>query len=421
MTRLDTQLQLLTRGCVDVVTEEELRDRLAESMRTGRPLRVKAGFDPTAPDLHLGHTVLLRKMRHFQQMGHTVIFLIGDFTGLIGDPTGRSATRPPMTPEQIEANARTYREQVFKILDPERTVIDFNSRWLRRLRAEDIVRLCGKFTIARLLEREDFEKRLRANRAIYLHELLYPILQAYDSVALEADVELGGQDQIFNLLVGRDLQRAMGQPPQICMTVPLLEGLDGIEKMSKSLGNYVGITEPPDTMFGKLMSISDDLMWRYYELLTDVPLEKIARMREDATAGRINPRDCKLHLAYLITAEYHGPDAARAAREKFIAVFSKRRLPEDMDVLERAVPDHPVALIDLLVDTGLVRSRSEAKRMIQNGAVSVACVPLNQRLEWIGQLTRTTDIQTTLPVTHPCQVVLRVGKRKFLTVRFVEQ
>jgi tyrosyl-tRNA synthetase len=296
MTSVAEQLRVLTRGCVDVVTPEELEARLQEAQRTGRPLVVKAGFDPTAPDLHLGHTVLLRKMKHFQALGHTVVFLIGDFTGLIGDPTGRSVTRRPLTPEEVQANAQTYRQQVFKVLDPDRTVIDFNSRWLAALRAEDIVRLCAQFTVARLLAREDFQRRMAEAQPLFLHELLYPLLQAYDSVALRADVELGGQDQLFNLLVGRDLQRAMGQPPQVCMTVPLLEGLDGVEKMSKSLGNYVGITEPPDTMFGKLMSISDTLMWRYYELLTDVPLEEIERMKEDARLGRVNPETSSFDL-----------------------------------------------------------------------------------------------------------------------------
>ncbi len=418
MTSVAEQFQLLTRGCVDVVTPEELRDRLEESRRTGRPLVVKAGFDPTAPDLHLGHTVLLRKMKHFQVLGHTVVFLIGDFTGLIGDPTGRSVTRRPLTPEEIQANAQTYRQQVFKILDPDRTVIDFNSRWLAALRAEDIVRLCAQFTVARLLAREDFQRRMAEAQPLFLHELLYPLMQAYDSVALRADVELGGQDQLFNLLVGRDLQRAMGQPPQICMTVPLLEGLDGVEKMSKSLGNYVGITEPPDTMFGKLMSISDTLMWRYYELLTDVPLDEIERMKEDARLGRANPRDFKLRLARTIVAEYHGPEAAEAAQRRFIEVFSERRLPADMPVARRPIPDESLSLVTLLVEEGLAPSRSEAKRLIQHGAVAWTVVPVHQNVERADQLERVTDVETTLSVTRPCKVVLRVGKRRFKTVLF---
>jgi len=418
MTSVAEQLRVLTRGCVDVVTPEELEARLQEAQRTGRPLVVKAGFDPTAPDLHLGHTVLLRKMKHFQALGHTVVFLIGDFTGLIGDPTGRSVTRRPLTPEEVQANAQTYRQQVFKVLDPDRTVIDFNSRWLAALRAEDIVRLCAQFTVARLLAREDFQRRMAEAQPLFLHELLYPLLQAYDSVALRADVELGGQDQLFNLLVGRDLQRAMGQPPQVCMTVPLLEGLDGVEKMSKSLGNYVGITEPPDTMFGKLMSISDTLMWRYYELLTDVPLEEIERMKEDARLGRVNPRDFKLRLARTIVAEFHGPEAAEAAQRRFVEVFSERRLPTDMPVVRRPLPEGPLSLVTLLVEEGLAPSRSEAKRLIQHGAVALTVVPVHQNVEMADQLERVTDVETTFPVTRPCKVVLRVGKRRFKTVLF---
>ena len=416
---LDEQVRYLTRGCVDVVTEEELRERLAESQRTGRPLRVKAGFDPTAPDLHLGHTVLLRKMRHFQDLGHEVIFLIGDFTGLIGDPSGRSTTRKPMTREEIQANARTYEQQVYKVLRRDRTRIDFNSRWLAPLHTEDLVRLCGRFTVARILEREDFRSRLERGQPLFLHELLYPILQAYDSVALEADVELGGQDQIFNLLIGRDLQRSMGQPPQIVMTVPLLEGIDGVEKMSKSLGNYIGIFEPPDVMFGKLMSISDDLMWKYYELLTDTPLEEIEHMREQARAGQANPRDYKIRLAKQIVAEYHSPADAEAAAQHFMRVFSEHRLPEDMPEAQRPVSAQPLNLATLLVEEGLAASRSEAKRLIRQGAVMLARISPTQDLTTIYQLERVQDPNFELDVSTHCQVILKVGKRRFKRIRFV--
>ena len=412
------QLHLLTRGCVDIVTVDELTERLEKSLKTGQPLNVKAGFDPTAPDLHLGHTVLLRKMRHFQQFGHRVIFLIGDFTGLIGDPTGRSITRKPMTREEIEANAQTYREQVFKILDPKTTVVDFNSRWLGQLDFEAIIRLCARFTVARLLEREDFRTRLEKQQGLYVHELLYPIMQAYDSVALEADVELGGQDQLLNLLFGRDLQRAIGQLPQIAMTVPLLEGIDGVEKMSKSLGNYVGIKEPPDTMFGKLMSISDELMWRYYELLTDVPLEKIEEMKEQARDGRINPRDCKLDLAEMIVAEYHGPEAARQAREQFIAVFSKQRLPDEIPESTRPIQPDPLDLVTLLVQEKLAPSRSEAKRLIRHGAVTLARLAPTQEIQTIHQLERLTDPNHKIDVSAACKIIIKVGKRRFKKIRF---
>lgn len=418
MLPVEQQMTLLTRGCVDIVTPEELKERIEASYRTGKPLIVKAGFDPTAPDLHLGHTVLLRKMRHFQQCGHRVVFLIGDFTGLIGDPTGRSVLRKPMTREEIEENARTYREQVFKILDPETTVVDFNSRWLSKLDFEAIIRLCARFTVSRLLEREDFRQRLEQQQGLYVHELLYPIMQAYDSVALEADVELGGQDQLLNLLLGRDLQRSLGQPPQIAMTVPLLEGIDGVEKMSKSLGNYVGINEPPDTMFGKLMSISDELMWRYYELLTDVPLEEIEEMKEQANEGRINPRDCKLKLAEMIVAEYHGLESAEQAKERFIAVFSKQQLPDDIPVTTRPVPKESISLSTLLVEENLAPSKSEAKRLIRSGAVMLARLAPGQTIRTIHQLERVTDPALTLNISTPCKLVIKVGKRRFKEIHF---
>lgn len=418
MKSLETKLQILTRGCVDIVTIEELQERLKQSLTTQKPLKVKAGFDPTAPDLHLGHTVLLRKMRQFQSLGHTVIFLIGDFTGLIGDPSGRSTTRRPMSRDEIEANAQTYKEQVFRILDATQTVVDFNSRWLSQMNFEALVRLCANFTLARLMEREDFSRRLGNKQPLYLHELLYPIMQAYDSVALQADVELGGQDQLLNLLLGRDLQRAMDQPPQIVMTVPLLEGIDGVEKMSKTLGNTIGIHEPAESMFGKLMSISDTLMWRYYELLTDIPLDEIASMKEKAEKGLTNPRDDKLRLAYTITAEYHGSPAAQAAKEKFIAVFSQHQLPEDIPESQRPIPNKLLDLPTLLVEEQLAPSRTEAKRLIRSGSVSLTVLSPTQYLHSIYQLERITDPAHILSINRHCKMVVRVGKRRFKNIEF---
>ncbi len=411
------QLELLTRGCVDIVTREELKEKLEHSYTTQTPLRVKAGFDPTAPDLHLGHTVLLRKMRHFQQLGHTVIFLIGDFTGLIGDPTGRSVLRKPLTKEQIVKNAQTYMDQVKYILDPEKTVVEYNSTWLSQLTSEDFIRLSARFTVSRLIEREDFKNRLTKGTPLFIHELLYPILQAYDSVALQADVELGGHDQLLNLLLGRDLQKAYGQSPQIAMTVPLLEGIDGVEKMSKSLGNYIGVTEPPDIMFGKVMSISDELMWKYYELLTDVPLDEIERMKEQTRQGTLNPRDCKLDLATHIVEDFHGHEKAQWAREKFLKVFSQKTIPDDIPESSRPPSSEPVELISLIVEEGLARSRSEAKRFIEQGAVSFASVSPDMSLTQFSALKKATNIRTTLDLSYPQKIYLRVGKRKFKVIK----
>src|SRR2546426_8166789 len=320
---VEEQLAQIRRGSVEIIREEELVEKLKRAQKTGKPLRVKAGFDPTAPDLHVGHTVLIRKMKHFQDLGHTAIFLIGDFTGLIGDPSGRSATRKQLTPEEVQQNAETYKQQIFKILDPEKTLIDFNSRWLMALGSDGFIRLAAKYTVARILEREEFSNRMKNQLPIALHELLYPIAQGYDSVALEADVELGGTDQKFNLLVGRDLQKEYGQEQQIVLTTPLLEGLDGIQKMSKSLGNYIGINEPANEQFGKIMSISDDLMFRYYELLTDIPLKEIQAVRTDIAAGTRHPMDVKAELAAHIVKDYHDAEAADAAREEFNRVFRK--------------------------------------------------------------------------------------------------
>src|SRR5690348_3214055 len=331
---VEEQLALLKKGAAEIIRESELREKLERSRQTGKPLRVKIGMDPTAPDLHLGHTVVLRKLKHFQDLGHTVLFLIGDFTGMIGDPTGRSATRPPLTREQIEQNAETYKAQVFKILDPVKTVVDFNSRWFSKFSAEDFIRLTAKYTVSQMLEREDFHKRFHEEKPIAMHELLYPLAQGYDSVALEADVELGGTDQKFNLLVGRELQRAYGQESQIVLTTPILEGLDGVNKMSKSLGNAIGIHEAPLEMYGKVMSISDEMMWRYYELLTDVQVAEIEKMKREA-----HPMQAKKDLARRIVADFHSADAAAKAGEDWAKQFQKGGVPEDIDSVNIRLAD----------------------------------------------------------------------------------
>lgn len=360
---VDYQLEYLKKGFAEIIREEDLKERLEESYKTGRPMRVKTGFDPTAPDLHLGHTVLIRKMKHFQDMGHTVIFLIGDMTGLIGDPSGRNITRPPMTRAEIDANAETYKEQVFKILDPEKTEVRFNSEWLEPLRWEDMIRLASRYTVARILERDDFAKRLKEGTPISMHEIMYPLGQGYDSVALQCDIELGGTDQKFNLLVGRDLQRDYGQKPQIVATVPILEGLDGVEKMSKSKGNYVGIHEAPEVMVKKLMSISDDMMWRYWELLTDLTLGEIKAMQD---SGR-NPRDIKLDLCERIASDYHGAAAGKAARDAWLRDVSQGQIPENLETSVAADP----RLGKVLAASGLAASGTEADRLVKSGAVEI--------------------------------------------------
>ncbi len=366
MTDFDGQLAELRRGTQDVLVIEEL----VRKLRRGKPLRIKAGFDPTAPDLHLGHTVLLNKMRQFQQFGHDVIFLIGDFTGMIGDPTGRNVTRPPLTSEAIQANAATYKEQVFKILDAGKTTVDFNSRWFGQMPASGLITIAAKHTVARMLERDDFAKRYAEQRPIAIHEFLYPLVQGYDSVALQADVELGGTDQKFNLLVGRHLQEAYGQEPQIVMTVPLLEGTDGVNKMSKSLGNYIGITEAPGVMFGKIMSISDELMWRYFELLSFRPLADVAALRRSTEEGR-NPRDVKFELAREIVSRFHDAAAADAAQRDFIARVSEKGVPTDLPPKVIVVAAGGIRLGNLLKEGGLAQSTSEANRKIDEGAVRI--------------------------------------------------
>jgi tyrosyl-tRNA synthetase len=366
---IDEQLTYLRKGMAEIIREEDLRDRLIQAAKTGRKLRVKVGFDPTAPDLHLGHAVLLRKMKHFQDLGHTVIFLIGDMTGMIGDPTGRNITRPPMTTEAIERNAETYKQQVFKILDPHQTEVRFNSHWLAPLKWEEVIRLTSKYTVARLLERDDFAKRYAANAPISLHELMYPLAQGYDSVALAADVEMGGTDQKFNLLVGRELQRDYGQPPQIVAMVPILEGINGVEKMSKSLGNYIGITEAPDVMFRKVMQVSDDLMWRYYELLTDRSLAEIAELKTSA-----HPMDAKVALGKIIVTDFHSAADADAAAAVFNAVVRRKEVPAVVESLAEPPGlrmDGALRVDKLLARVGLAKSVSDAVRMIKAGAVQI--------------------------------------------------
>jgi len=393
----EEQVAELQRGAHEVLTAPDLRKKLGR----GVSLRVKAGFDPTAPDLHLGHTVLLNKMRQFQQFGHEVTFLIGDFTGMIGDPTGRNATRPALTPEEIQANARTYESQVFRILDRERTRIDFNSRWLAKLTSTEVVKLAAHYTVARMLERDDFAKRYKAGQPISIHEFLYPLAQGYDSVAMRADVELGGTDQKFNLLVGRTLQEAYGQEPQVVITTPLLEGTDGVNKMSKSLGNYIGITEDPDSMFGKLMSISDELMWRYFELLSFRPLSEIAALHGQAASGR-NPRDVKFELAREIVARFHDAAAAERAQRNFTARVSEKAVPQDLPVKVVPVESGGLRLANLLKEAGLAASTTEARRKIEEGAVRIDGA-------------RVSDLALTLKAG--AEHVLQVGAKRFARVR----
>jgi tyrosyl-tRNA synthetase len=412
---LDEQLAYLTKGAEETIRVEELRAKLERSAKTGKPLRVKAGFDPTAPDIHLGHTVLIRKLKHFQDLGHTVIFLIGDFTGLIGDPSGQNVTRKPMTPEEVAANAETYKKQVFKILDPEKTVVDFNNRWLGKLTSRDWVALCSKYTVARLLERDDFSKRLREQRPVSVHELLYPLAQAYDSVALEADVELGGTDQKFNLLVGRAIQAEYGQESQVIMTMPILEGLDGVQKMSKSLSNYVGIAEPPAEMFGKVMSISDDLMWRYSLLLTDLTPPDIAQKREAVMSGREHAMDVKKALALRIVTDFYGEAAAAKAQADFAAQFQEKAVASELAALIYPL-NAPQKLFRVLAATGIAPSGTEAQRQIKGGAVDLSFGDFDPA----GWQTVTDPTFEIDPDSHPV-VVVRYGKRRQFKVSFKPQ
>jgi tyrosyl-tRNA synthetase len=397
---IEEQLAYLVKGATEVISEEELRQKLKKSQETGQELTVKVGFDPTAPDLHVGHTVLIRKMKHFQDLGHRVIFLIGDFTGRIGDPSGRNKTRPPLTQEEVLENAETYKEQVFKILDPEKTVIEFNNRWLGSLSSEEWIHLCGKYTVARMLERDDFEKRLSAQQPISIHELLYPLAQAYDSVFLKADVELGGTDQKFNLLVGRDIQREFGQPPQILLMTPLLEGLDGVDKMSKSLGNHIGINEPPQEIYGKAMSISDQQMWHYYELLTDFSGDQVQRLKLDVESGSLHPMQAKADLAFGMVSDFYSEAAAREARQHFSRVVQQGEEPQEMPTFPVRCSGKPVVLVDLIAQVDLVPSKSEARRLIRQGAVSID----GEKIE---------DPTHKVDPSKKTSFVLRVGRRRF--------
>jgi tyrosyl-tRNA synthetase len=400
---IEHQLAYIKKGSNEIIPEKELREKLVQAEKTGRPLRVKAGFDPTAPDLHLGHTVLIRKLKHFQDLGHTVVFLIGDGTAMIGDPTGRNATRPPLTREEINRNAETYKAQVFKILDPQKTEVRYNSEWLCKMGFEDMIRLAAKYTVSQMLEREDFHKRFTDERPISVHEFLYPLAQGYDSVALEADVELGGTDQKFNLLVGRELQRAYGKPSQAVLTMPLLEGLDGVQKMSKSYGNYVGITEAPFDMYGKLMSISDELMWRYYELLTDVSMDDISRMKAEVQAGSAHPMKLKKDLAARIVADFHSTDEARQAGEDWARQFQKDETPENLElvavkfdeVAAKSVDGTAVKLDKVLARAGMADSGSDAQRKIKAGAVRVDGAVQNEPV---------------MKLAVPAELTIRVGR-----------
>ena len=397
MIPVDEQLKTIRRGTSEIIDEKDLAKLLA----TGKPLKVKAGFDPTAPDLHLGHTVLLHKMRQFQELGHEVIFLIGDFTGMIGDPTGRSETRKNLTPQEVQENAKTYLAQVYKILDPNKTTIAYNSEWMNKFSSVNMIELAAHYTVARMLERDDFQKRLAKNLPVSIHELMYPLIQGYDSVALKSNIELGGTDQKFNLLVGRDLQRAYGQKPQVVLTMPLLEGTDGIQKMSKSLGNSIGVFDTPNEMFGKIMSISDDLMWRYYELLSQISSDDLDAMKKQSKAGILNPKNAKIDLAKEIVALYHSPDLAKTAFTEFENVFKKKKLPEDIPVA-KGWGDGLRGICNILKEHNLTDSTSAARRLIQQGSVTING----------GKI---SDVNQELPGNQ--EYLIKVGKKRFLKIK----
>ncbi len=403
MKSVEEQIALIERGCSGLISRKELEKKLKQAVEKDEPLTIKAGFDPTAPDLHLGHTVLLQKMRHFQQLGHNIIFLIGDFTALIGDPTGKSETRPPLTRDDIARNAETYKQQVFKILDPTKTKIVFNSTWLGELSSYQMLHLASELTVARMLERDDFKKRFDGNKPISIHEFFYPLIQGYDSVAIKADVELGGTDQLFNLLMGREMQRSRGMQPQVIVTMPLLEGLDGVNKMSKSLGNYIGISESPDNIFGKVLSISDELMFRYYELLSDLSLEEIATLKEDMELGKVHPKAVKVRLAKEMVERFHDKDAADAAEKNFEKIFKQHELPDEIEEKTIFVEGDSIWLPKLLVEAKLVQSTSDGRRMVKQNAVSVD-----------GE--KVTDVNAEISAKG--EVLLKVGKRRFCKVIF---
>lgn len=397
MLPVDEQLKAIRRGTSEIIDEKDLAKLLA----SGKPLKVKAGFDPTAPDLHLGHTVLLHKMRQFQELGHEVIFLIGDFTGMIGDPTGRSETRKNLTPQEVQENAKTYLAQVYKILDHEKTTVAYNSEWMNKFTSVNMIELAAHYTVARMLERDDFQKRLAKNLPVSIHELMYPLIQGYDSVALKSDIELGGTDQKFNLLVGRDLQRAYGQKPQVVLTMPLLEGTDGVQKMSKSLGNSIGVFDAPNEMFGKIMSISDDLMWRYFELLSQVSDQELEDMKKEAESGAMNPKNAKMSLAKEIVARYHSPDLAETALTEFENVFKKKNLPEDIPVA-KGWGEEMRGICNILKDHDMTDSTSAARRLIQQGSVTVN-----------GE--KISNVNQELPGTQ--EYLIKVGKKRFLKIQ----
>ncbi len=398
---IDEQIAFLKKGTIDLIREEDLRKKLERSAKTGVPLRVKWGADPTAPDIHIGHTVVIRKLKAFQDLGHKVIFLIGSFTGMIGDPTGKSVTRPALTREEVMENAETYKTQIFKLLDEDKTELRFNTEWMEEFAAADFVRLCSHTTVKQILERDDFEKRLSEEKPIALHELLYPLVQGYDSVALECDVELGGTDQKFNMLMGRTLQREYEQEPQVVITTPLLEGTDGVEKMSKSLGNYIGIDEPANEMFGKVMSISDELMFKYYELLTDITPADLEDLKNRCESGALNPRDAKVDLAKRIISDFHDDNAANEAERQFVEQFSKGKLPDEIELF--AVDAKRWRIGDLLIETSLVESKGEAKRLIKQGGVRIN-----------GE--KVSDAAVEIDLTTGAEVLLQVGKLKYLNV-----
>jgi tyrosyl-tRNA synthetase len=399
----EKQLEIIKRGTVEIILEEDLKKKLERAYKENKPLRIKVGFDPTAPDIHLGHTVLLEKMRQFQELGHEVIFLIGDFTGMIGDPSGKTETRKPLTREEVLKNAETYKEQVFKILDPKKTVIMFNSEWFNEMTALDMCRLAGAETVARMLEREDFKKRFTEGRPITILEFLYPLLQAYDSVYLKADIELGGTDQKFNLLMGRQLMKIYGMEEQVIITMPLLEGLDGIQKMSKSLGNYIGINEPADEMFGKIMSINDELMLKYYELLSHISVQELEELKRDIKEGKINPRDAKDALAVEIVTRYHGKQQAEKARERFIKLFREKDIPEDIPTIEIKDEGEGVWIPKIIKEQGLSKSTSEAIRLIKQNAVKIN-----------NEVVKNSDTKL-----NKGEYIIKVGKKRFLKVRII--
>lgn len=397
MTPVDEQLKTIRRGASEVIDEKDLTKLLT----TGKPLKVKAGFDPTAPDLHLGHTVLLNKMKQFQELGHEVIFLIGDFTGMIGDPTGRSETRKNLTPQEVQENAKTYLAQVYKVLDPKKTTIAYNSEWMNKFSSVNMIELAAHYTVARMLERDDFQKRLAKNLPVSIHELMYPLIQGYDSVALKSDIELGGTDQKFNLLVGRDLQRAYGQKPQVVLTMPLLEGTDGVQKMSKSLGNSIGVFDAPNEMFGKIMSISDDLMWRYYELLSSISIDDLEVMKKQSQSGMLNPKNAKMNLAEEIVALYNSPELAKKALNEFENVFKKKKLPEDI-LVAKGWGDGLLGICNILKEHNLTDSTSAARRLIQQGSVTIN----GEKVSNVNQELRGNQ-----------EYLIKVGKKRFLKIQ----